>query len=148
MESKLYALLNNLLNPKKFPVALSLAAMFSIPAILEVFLIGYYLKDNYSMRMILTLESLSVLVGYAYLFLLIKVRIYQSLNHYKEKRIYRLIGSFPAIIYMLIPGMISLLLGIILLTPLVSKCIGRKIIQVSHIDPNIIYTLLELNNAK
>ena len=146
MESELYSFLNNLLNPKKLPVVLSLALLFSLPAILEVFLIVYVL--TYSAQMIITLESLSALLGYAYLFLIVKVRIRQALIGYKEKRIYRLVGLLPSVLYLLIPGFISLVLGLILLSPMFSACIGRKIVRASHIDPSIIHTLLELNNAK
>ena len=146
MESQLYSLLNNLLNPKKFPAALSLAALLSLPAILEFFFVVYYL--HYNTKMILTIESISVLLGYLCLLSHIKSRITKALEGYQEKRIFRLIGSFTAVLYLLSPGIISLLLGLILLCPCISTFAGRKIIEKSHIDPSVIQTLLELNNSK
>ncbi|MEM9424641.1 MAG: hypothetical protein AAF975_07640 [Spirochaetota bacterium] len=148
MESQLYSLLNNLLNPKKFPVILSLVLLLSLPVVLEFFFIVYVLQVTYSASIIITAESLSVLVGYAYFFLVVKVRTHQSLGNYRAKKIYSLVGSFPAMLYLLSPGFVSLALGVILLSPIFSVCIGRKIIRTTHIDPNIIYTLLELNNNK
>ena len=146
MESQLYSLLNNLLNPKKFPAALSLAILLSLPVILEFFLVVYYL--HYSTKMILTIESITVLLGYILLFLHIKGRIAKALEGYREKRIFRLIGSFTAVLYLLSPGIISLALGLLLLSPCISSFAGRKIIEKSHIDPSVIQTLLELNNSK
>ncbi len=148
MESELYSLLNNLFNPKKFPVVLSLTLLLSIPAILEVFLIAYYMRGSHSTQVIVSLEALSVLLGYLCIFSLIKFRIHQAVSRYKETRIYRLVGSFPAALYLLSPGFISLFIGLILLAPAISHHIGRKIIRVSHIDPNVIYTLLELNSTR
>ena len=146
MESQLYSLLNNLLNPKKLPAAMSLAVLISLPAILEFFFIVYYL--HYNTKIILTIESISVLFGYASLFLHIKARVAKALEGYREKRIFRLIGSFAAVLYLLSPGIISLILGLILLCPCISSYAGRKIIEKSHIDPSVIQTLLELNNNK
>ena len=148
MEDQLYILLNNLLNPKKFPVALSLTLVLFLPIILELFIITNIFAENFETQMIITIESLSVLIGYVSLFLVIKMRIRQALCNYKLKRIYRLIGSFPAVLYLLSPGFISLVLGLILLSPVLSTFIGYKIIRTSHVDPSIIYTLLELNNVK
>ena len=146
MESQLYSLLNNLLNPKKFPAALSLAVLLSLPAILEFFFVVYYL--HYSTKVILTIESASVLLGYVSLFSLIRARIGKALEAYSEKRIFRLIGSFTAVFYLLSPGIISLVLGLILLCPCISSYAGRKIIEKSHIDPSVIQTLLELNHTQ
>ena len=148
MEHELYPLLNYFLNPKKFSFFLSLVLLLFMPALLEFLFIVHILKAFYGIQIMITLESLSVLIGYIYLLITIRIRIHRSLKKYEKKYIYRLVGSFPVMLYLLSPGFISLALGIILTFPVFSTLIGRKIIQVSNIDPGIIHTLLELNNAK
>lgn len=148
MNVPIYIFLNFFLNSNVVRLTLSVILLLSLPVAVDFWVFSQYLIPHFGAPLSLILEFGSSLLGYVIFLFSLSSYTLKAGEVYDLNKIYRLIGSLPGVFFLLIPGGVSFLFGLIFLVFFVSYPTGRFLVYFFHLDTQIIFHMIQLSQNR